>query len=213
LGNEAVCHVRVGKDAGEAKALLETDEVIVRGALKARIPFAAITNVTVDGDTLVLRTAEQSVEIAVGAREAQRWAEKIRNPKGRLDKLGVKPGQTVSVLGSIADDDFEAELRGRGVELTTGRARPKSDLIFFGVTKARDLDRLATLRKSLQPAGAIWILRPKGATTISEMDVLTATKLAGLVDTKVVRFSDTLSAAKAVIPVAQRGCPHPFLER
>jgi hypothetical protein len=52
--------------------------------------------------------------------------------------------------------------------------------------------------------GAIWVIRPKGVKTITEADVMTAGKAAGLVDTKVVRFSDSHTAEKLVIPLARR---------
>jgi len=68
-----------------------------------------------------------------------------------------------------------------------------------------DLERLGALKKSLQPAGAIWVLRQKGpATRVTESAVMAAGKAAGLVDTKVVSFSDTHTAERLVIPVAKR---------
>ena len=77
--------------------------------------------------------------------------------------------------------------------------------MFFAVTTPSDLDRLATLKKSLQPAGAIWVLRTKGpAATVSEREVMAAGKVAGLVDTKVVAFSETHTAERLVIPIAKR---------
>jgi hypothetical protein len=48
------------------------------------------------------------------------------------------------------------------------------------------------------------VIRPKGVTQITEADVLTAGKAAGLVDTKVARFSDTHTAEKLVIPKERR---------
>jgi len=66
------------------------------------------------------------------------------------------------------------------------------------------LVRIAGLVASLQPAGAIWTVYPKGQKHITQNDVMTAGKAAGLVDTKVVGFSDTHSALKWVIPVAKR---------
>jgi hypothetical protein len=82
--------------------------------------------------------------------------------------------------------------------------RRDSDVIFFAANRKEELARLDELRRSLQPAGAIWILRPKGNPAISEADVMAAGKAAGLVDVKVVRFSATHTAEKLVIPVAKR---------
>ena len=63
---------------------------------------------------------------------------------------------------------------------------------------------LADLRDALAPAGALWVLRPKGCGAITESDVMAAGKAAGLVDVKVVRFSETHTAEKFVIPVSKR---------
>jgi len=60
------------------------------------------------------------------------------------------------------------------------------------------------VKKSLQPAGAIWVVRPKGTPAIKDVDVIAAGKAAGLVDVKVAAFSSTHTAEKLVIPVARR---------
>ena len=67
-----------------------------------------------------------------------------------------------------------------------------------------DLDRLESLKPAIHPAGAIWIVHPKGVKEITQNDVMAATKAAGLVDTKVCAFSTTHTALKAVIPVKSR---------
>ena len=78
------------------------------------------------------------------------------------------------------------------------------DVVFVAANDRADLDRLVTVLKFLKRDGAIWVIRPKGSPNISEGDVMQAGKAAGLVDVKVVRFSDTHTAEKFVIPVAQR---------
>jgi hypothetical protein len=119
-----------------------------------------------------------------------------------LDKLGVKPGLRVSVLG-LDDPLFLQQIQGRSVD-TSSRPRKGSDLIFFYAESRADLGRLEALRHSIQPAGAIWVLWPKGRKEFREDDIRAFGPAAGLVDVKVVAFSETLSALKMVIPVAQR---------
>jgi len=55
-----------------------------------------------------------------------------------------------------------------------------------------------------QPAGAIWIVYPKGRTEITENDVLSTGRVVGLKDVKVCSFSATHTALKFVIPVSLR---------
>jgi hypothetical protein len=65
-------------------------------------------------------------------------------------------------------------------------------------------DEPRTIKQSLKPNGALWVIRPKGRPAISERAVMAAGKAAGLVDVKVVSFSPTHTAEKFVIPVAVR---------
>jgi hypothetical protein len=121
----------------------------------------------------------------------------------RLDKLGVKPDARVAVLG-LSDAAFQRELKTRTRDVSIARPRAASDLVFLAVERASQLARLGGLRRRLQPAGAIWVLWPKGRPALREDDIRTAAKDAGLVDVKVVAFSEVLSGLKLVIPVALR---------
>jgi hypothetical protein len=123
-----------------------------------------------------------------------------------LDKLGVKPGQKISVLG-LRDKAFLDRLKDRSRDVAS-RPRKDSDVIFLYIDDRRDLPRLAGLREYLKPAGAVWVLWPKGRREFREDDIRAFGPEAGLVDVKVVAFSATLSALKMVIPVALR----PFRE-
>jgi hypothetical protein len=127
-----------------------------------------------------------------------------RYPRSRLEKLGVKETFVISVI-DVDDDSFLRELEGRAAKLATGsKPRAKSDMIVFGATAKTALDRLPALRASIVPAGMIWVLWPKGRKELREDDVRNAAKAQGLVDVKVMSFSETLSALKLVIPVADR---------
>ena len=84
------------------------------------------------------------------------------------------------------------------------RVAKGSDAIFFGVNKEAELARLQKLKALLKPNGALWIIRPKGHPEISERATMAAGKAAGLVDVKVVGFSETHTAEKFVIPVSAR---------
>jgi Protein of unknown function (DUF3052) len=121
-----------------------------------------------------------------------------------LDKLGVKPGMRVSVVG-FDEAWFLADLRTRMAEVATGRLLPRSDLVFVYVGHRDDLDRaIAPLEPKLRRNGAIWVLRPKGSPDIRETDVIDAGKRAGLVDNKIASLSPTVSAMRLVIPLARR---------
>jgi hypothetical protein len=66
------------------------------------------------------------------------------------------------------------------------------------------LRRIPKLAASIHPAGALWVVYPKGVTEIREIDVIMAGREAGLKDVKVASFSATHTALKFVIPVEER---------
>jgi len=203
VGREHTCEASFNGERGEGKALLETDEVVFRGGFRARVKFSAVTDIAVRAGALSLKTADGTLTLHL-AEYAQAWAEKIRNPPSRIEKLGVKAGMSVSVLGVDDDDTFLSELRERGMRITVGRAAHQSDIIFAFIARESDLRRLERLKASLEPAGAIWTIRPKGKDGVSEAAVRAAGLAAGLVDVKVARFSDTHTAEKFVIPKSKR---------
>jgi len=186
------------------RALLETDEVIFRSEkLRLKIPLREVTSAVADGDDLAIVWGDDRATFALG-KDAAAWAKAITSPKGRIDKLGVKTGARVALLG-VADEAFAAELAAR-TEDVHARLAEGCDLVFLGIAAKEDLARLAACKRAIRPAGAIWVLRPKGSSAaVTEADVRAAAKEAGLVDTKVARFSEALTAEKLVIPVAARG--------
>jgi len=123
--------------------------------------------------------------------------------KSRIDKLGIKDGHDVLLLGIEDDAAFVSELRGRGARTRTSGRQP-ADVIFATFRHRDDLRRLAPLVPRLQADGMLWTLRPKGSKDLTEHEMMRAGQSAGLVDVKVVSFSETLTAEKFVVPVARR---------
>lgn len=202
MGNTAKSRLHFEGRTYDGEALLETSELVFRGERRLLIPFAKITAVKAEDASLHV-TFDGSVAIFEVGPQAAQWAEKIRNPKSVVQKIGIKPGHVVSVL-HVDDAEFLADLEKAGAAISRGRVRKNSDAIVFGASKRADLDRMATLKDSLTPNGALWIIRPKGVKEITEADSMAAGKAAGLVDVKVVRFSDTHTAEKFVIPLKSR---------
>ena len=133
--------------------------------------------------------------------------EEFVSTRSRIEKLGVKPGTEVLVLGVEADCVFMDELRDRGARVRTG-GNKAMDMIFALFRHRNDLRRLPSLVPRLKADGVLWTLRPKGSPDLKEAEMMKAGQDAGLVDVKVVSFSDVLTAEKFVIPVAKRAA-HP----
>lgn len=200
MGNVRRARLHIDGRTYEGEALLETAELIFRGERRLVIPFAEIRTLESRDGRL---TINGEVSLDLGG-DAGKWAEKIRNPRTVIQKLGIKPGQNVAVIG-LDDGTFLADLESAGARVTTGRPKKNADAIFFAASARAELARMATLKTSLAPDGALWIIRPKGVKTITESDTMAAGKAAGLVDVKVVKFSVTHTAEKFVIPLGARG--------
>jgi hypothetical protein len=123
-----------------------------------------------------------------------------------LDKLGVRPGMRVAIVGPVdPDGSFLAQLAERTDDVTEGRPKPDTDLVFLAADTHAELTELVALRGRIKPAGAIWVVSKKGrAATLRDVEVMAAGKDAGLVDNKVVSFSPTHTSLRLVIPVALR---------
>jgi hypothetical protein len=201
MGARVSCSATFKRRTSAGHAELETDYVLFRGDFRVKMPFASISRVSARAGVLTLKGTEGVLALTLGAK-AEQWAGAIKSPKSRVDKIGVKAGQRVSVIG-IPQRAFLDELRGVGAEVSE-RVRKASDAIFVGVESGADLDRMASLATSLAPAGALWAIRRKGVADASESLTRAAGKAAGLVDVKVVRFSDTHTAEKFVIPKSSR---------
>ena len=136
-------------------------------------------------------------------RKKTREPERDYSHRSLLDKLGVKPGQRVALVG-IEDPEFRKELAARVPGFARERPQDDLDLLFYRAESAEALPRLKNLARLIKRDGAIWVIYPKGQAHIRELDVLTAGKAAGLVDNKVARFSDMHTGLRFVIPIANR---------
>jgi hypothetical protein len=201
MGQELKCIASFKGKRSEGKALLETQEIIFRGDFRLKIPLKDIRKLNAKFGKLSVEYGEGTAVFELGE-AAENWQHRIQNPRSRAEKLGIKPGQRISVIG-VEDAAFFEELKAAAAIVTT-KATPSSDQIFFAAAKTVDLKKLAALKKSLTPSGALWVVRPKGSRDITEAQVREAAKAADLVDVKVVAFSETLTAEKLVIPVAKR---------
>ena len=202
MGLEKTCEVELGGKTVTAKVQLEATELIVRGAVKLRIPLVELTRFEAKAGRLQVTRGKETIGFALGA-DADKWAQKIRYPKGRLDKLGIKPGMRVAVLG-VLDPEFRGELEERTDDVSFTRPKKDTDVVVVALSDKKDLPRLEALQPSIKKNGAIWVVWPKGRKEFREDDVRAYGPKARLVDVKVMSFSDTLSGLKMVIPVKER---------
>jgi hypothetical protein len=126
-----------------------------------------------------------------------------------LDKLGVRPGMRVAIVGDLDADaeaaTFRADLVDRTGDVTEGEPRSDTDIVLLFADSTRELEALSRLRPRIRPNGAIWVVSRKGkAATLRDVEVMAAGREHDLIDNKVVAFSAARTALRLVIPVALR---------
>jgi hypothetical protein len=203
MGVEVTTKVTIGSKRTEAKVLLETAEVIIRGRERLRIPFSQIKSLAVNSGTLSFFFNGQAVSIFLGEKSAK-WFEKIKNPKSVIDKLGVQSGSRVSII-NVGDKKFLTDIKGKTDDISIGSPATDSDFIFYEANSPVEVAHLAYLKKYLKPSGGIWVVSRKGKNaTMKDVEVMSIGKKCGLVDVTVVGFSETHTALKFVIPISRR---------
>ncbi|TAK24193.1 MAG: DUF3052 family protein [Chloroflexota bacterium] len=201
MGLEANCAVTWNGRRAVGKAHCETTELTFRGEFRLRIPFRDISAVNAENGELIVTFPEGTARFELGP-QAERWAKRVTNPPSRLDKLGVKAGQSIAVI-DVPDESFRRDLVERVGDIVDA-PEPPIDIVFLGIDRLDDLAPLTELRESLSPNGAIWVISPKGRRDLRDVDIFAAAKAVGLVDVKVAAFSATHTASKFVIPRALR---------
>jgi hypothetical protein len=208
MGYEAKCRVRVDDRSGTIReadgvVLLETDELIVRGDARVRIPRSSIATVTARAGVVTVTSPTAVVSLSLGAEAAVKWRKKLEEPPKRLiDKLDIKPNAKVW-LSSIHDETLIAQLAERTTRVSRG-SRPPSDcdVVFLGVESNAQIDRIERALEALAERGAIWVVHPKGLGGVADTAIFAKAQALGLTYTKVARVSNTHTAEKLVRPAA-----------
>lgn len=191
MGKDAQVEASFPDGPDQGRLQYEPPKLLFRGARRRAYQGEALKGVRAEAGDLVLADGSR---FALGEKAAVSWAEAIANPKGRLDKLGVKPGMRTAILG-VADDALSTELAERGAAPI--RDLTSLDILFYAADTGEELVRLGDLVPALAEKGAIWVVSRKGkAATLKDVEVMAAAKAVGLVDNKVVGFSETLTALR-----------------
>jgi hypothetical protein len=197
MGREAICECTFAGTTTKVKALLESEELILRGDIHLRAPLHALHHVRVESESLCFNLDTGPVRLNLGAAAAKSWAKKIKRPPPSLaDKLGIT-GKTVRTIGPISDRALDSALSSAALV----RAQ-NPDLILSYVDTPQSL--AATLREAkaqLARSIPIWLVYRKGpGHPLNESAIRTTLRAQGLMDTKVVSVSAELTALRFNLP-------------
>src|SRR5713101_4785862 len=119
MGLEAQCTARFSGKKAAGKARLEQKDLQFRGDFRLDIPLESITRADARRGILSVKFAGGVVEFDLG-KQAEKWALKIRYPRPLIEKLGVKPGTKVLIVGEhdgVGDESFWRDLGERAGEI------------------------------------------------------------------------------------------------
>ena len=205
MGQELKTTLRFDGRILEGVAVLESDSILFRdlaGTASLTVKFAEIFKVEANAGWLDLQTGRGLLLFELGAK-AEIWAEKIKNPKALVEKLGVGESTKVVVIGKL-DAGLRAELEATGAKVAKSARGKDFDLAFVAAAQKKDLETLPRVRAMIKEEGAIWIVYPKGNAELTEREVLTAGRTLQLTDNKQVKVDDVLTSVRFVIPVHAR---------
>src|SRR5687768_13167242 len=193
MGLEATCSVKLNNRTSKGSAHCGDGEIDFRGDFRFKWKWSDLSSLAANKGTLTVHRNGDVAEFELGEL-AEKWLHQIKNPKSRLDKLGLKPGHRYAAWGEF-DEAFPEELNVRAGEPAK---RGPYDLVFIRLDPGDDLKVILKARKEIEPNGMIWTVWPKGKKELREDDIRNFALANGLVDVKVASFSDTLSALKLV---------------
>ena len=192
MGREAIVHAEVGAQADEARALLESGEIILRGAIRRRFPRSALEQVRVENQALCFTCAGETVSLHLGADIAEAWDLAISTPPPNLRaKLGLHEGALALQVGAFGDVELAQALDG-----VLARDDSSAQMIVACVQTAADLDS-ALLVHAQRPGLPLWVIYPKGhAVEFGGSAVRATLRTAGFRETKACAVSDHLTATR-----------------
>jgi hypothetical protein len=196
MEREADCVCERAGQAAQVKALLEFRELILRGAMSRRLPFAEMKHVQARGDRLCFEFKAEAWSLAIGSEQAEQWAVKILTlPASLAKRMGITAEVSVEIAGEVDDRALEDALaEAKSVTKRHG------ELIVACVGTPEALARVLTAKAEPLALGVpIWVVYRKGrGQPLGEQDVRALCLAAGLVDHKVTAVSDALTALRFV---------------
>lgn len=160
MGREAEGHATWRGESGQVRAFLESDCIILRGEIRARVRRDLLTGWSVEGEDLFLRAEGEALILTLGAKEAAAWVRALEKPLPSLAaKLGVSAHSPALVIGGPMPEELAVALAGAVVS-----GPGKAALVIAILSGPSDL------QEALQAGQAhglrVWCVHGKGKTAV-----------------------------------------------
>lgn len=192
MGREAVTYAEIGFEKGEVKLLLESTELIVRGDIKRRIARSSLHNVTVVGESLMLKADGEPMALHLGHALASAWQKAILTPPPSLaSKLGLKDFDRALLMGPLDDAVLAQSLVDHHTD-----SLANAKMVIAVVFSEADV-QAAILLINENPTLALWLVYLKGkAASFGDGDIRKLMRSAGFIDSKSSAVSERLTATR-----------------
>jgi hypothetical protein len=189
MGREAEGHAVWRGASGAVKAVLESDGIILRGEVRAKLWRDDLMDWWVDGDDLCLRAGGEPLVLTLGAKEAVAWVRALDKPLPSLAaKLGVSATARGWLIGGPPSEEVAVALAGSAASGPAGAA-----MIIAVLTGPGDLT--AALAAGQATGLKLWCIYGKGkAAAVKDAEVRAAFRGAGWMDVKACAVSEAFTA-------------------
>ena len=136
MGYDSTCTLTIEGRAFRGTAVLEQKALLFRGDLRLVVPAVGDRGRACRRDRLVIVFGGRVAELELGA-QAEKWAKRITSPPSRADKLGVKAGMRIALVG-MDDEALVEDIGAKGALLeTSARSRRSRHDFLRGQCAAR----------------------------------------------------------------------------
>lgn len=177
MGRETKTPVSHAGGTAEARVHLDSEMLTIGPPVRAKLALGDVEAAAGAGG-LTLKAGKESYLIAMSEKEAGLWAKAIAHPPSLADKLGIKPGVGVALVGALPK------------EIVALVPRPeKAGALTIAAAGSLDVKALTKIAKAVPEKGAVWLVYEKGV--VKGDQLIFAAREAGLKDTKVAKISET----------------------
>ncbi len=189
MGREAKGQASWRGASGAVTAALESDGIILRGEVRARLLRSGLMDWRVVGDDLCLRSDGEQLVLTLGASEAGAWIKALEKPVPSLAaKLGVGAGARAWLIGGPPPEEIAVAVAGSTASGPEGAA-----FILTVLSGPGDLD--GALAAGRAHGLRVWCVHGKGkGAAVSDSAVRAAFRAAGWMDIKTTAVSAGFTA-------------------
>lgn len=193
MGREAKAPVTHRGATADARVHLDSEMLTIGPPVRAKLLLGDVKAVA-GSRGLSLKAGAETYLVAMSEKEAAAWAKAIANPPSLADKLGVKPGMSLALIGALPDEI--ATVAAGAARHGAMPARVDAALTLAAVSSL-DVKALTRIARALPEKGAVWLIYEKGV--VKGDQLIFAAREAGLKDTKVTKVSETHTGLRFIV--------------